>query len=53
MTVHPVCSVYYLHGCVSYDWVHSQVELLVGEWIPFGANNIVLINQKLGASKLR
>ena len=29
----------------------SHIRLIVGEWIPFGANNIVLLNQKLGATE--
>ena len=27
----------------------SRVRTLVGEWIPFGSNNIVALNERLGA----
>lgn len=29
----------------------SDVKILIGEWIPFGANHIVLLNTKLGSAE--
>ena len=39
------------HHTSSHHTSSHQVRLLVGEWIPFGANNIVLLNTKLGATE--
>ena len=34
--------------CPDLAWCVSEVSVLVGEWVPFGSNQIVALNDKLG-----